>query len=325
MTVDQKVENVVVIGSGPAGWTAALYTARATLEPVVITGTSPNMPGGQLMMTSDVENYPGFPKGILGPELMGLFQAQAERFGAKVVNQNVVSVDFSKRPYAIHCEDGSSVFARSVIISTGANAKLIGIAREKELMAMGAGVSACATCDGAFYKGLPVAVVGGGDSAMEEALFLTRFASSVTLIHRRDEFRASKIMVERVKSNPAIRLELGKVVEELIVQPKPPMGRDSLIAVRLKDTQTGAMSELEVEGLFVAIGHQPNTELFGKWLQLDAKGYIVTEGRSSKTKLPGVFACGDVQDSVYRQAITAAGSGCMAAIDAERDLEAGGY
>lgn len=321
----EHVEKVVIIGSGPAGWTAALYAARATLTPLIFEGSSPNLPGGQLMNTSDVENFPGFPEGILGPELMALFKQQALRFGAVSREENIAKVDFAARPFKLWTEGGDLVLARSVIISTGANAMLLGIPKERELMASGGGVSACATCDGAFFKGVDVAVVGGGDTAMEEALFLTRFARSVTVIHRRDQFRASKIMVDRAEENPKIRFELNKVVDEILTTKKPPLDRDNLCGVRLKDTVTGETKALELEGLFIAIGHQPNTELFKEWLTLDQKKYIVTLEKSSKTQIPGVFACGDVQDSYYRQAITAAGSGCMAAIDAERFLENEGH
>lgn len=316
--MSKTIHNVVIIGSGPAGFTAALYAARATLEPVIFKGSAPNLPGGQLMLTSEVENYPGFPDGLLGPNLMEKFESQAKRFGALCIEKNISRVDFSKRPFALITEDNEEVLAKTVIIATGANAKLLGIEKEKELMASGAGVSACATCDGAFYKNADVAVVGGGDTAMEEALFLTRYAKSVTIIHRREDFRASKIMVERAQKNPKIKWQLNKAVDEILVSAGP---RQALSGITLKDTKTGALSSIQTEGLFVAIGHQPNTSLFQGILALDDKGYIATKGQSAKTEIPGVFACGDVQDSVYRQAITAAGSGCMAAIDAERYLE----
>lgn len=316
-----NVHNVVIIGSGPAGYTAALYAARATLAPLVFKGSAPNIPGGQLMLTSEVENYPGFPEGLMGPQLMERFEAQAKRFGATLIEQNIVKVDLNKRPFRLTTENDEDVFTQTLIISTGANAKLLGIPLEKELMAKGAGVSACATCDGAFYKNLDVAVVGGGDTAMEEANFLTRYAKTVTVIHRREEFRASKIMIERAQKNPKIKWELNKVVDKILVAKKPPLNHEVLSGLQLHDTQTKAISNLNIDGLFIAIGHQPNTELFAKYLPLDPKGYISTIGQSSKTEIPGVFACGDVQDSVYRQAITAAGSGCMAAIDAERFLE----
>ena len=323
MTSD--IHKVVIIGSGPAGWTAALYAARATLRPLLFEGASPNLPGGQLMITSEVENYPGFPRGILGPELMELFKQQAMRFGARVRTENISQVDFSQRPFALTVESGERVLARTVIVSTGANAKLIGLPKEKELMAQGAGVSACATCDGAFYKDVEVAVVGGGDSAMEEANFLTRFATKVTIIHRRENFRASKIMVDRARANPKIHWELDCVVEQILTENRGPFSREALSGLRLKNLKTGSTKTLAVDGLFIAIGHTPNTELFSKTLGLDEKGYIITDGKSSKTHIPGVFACGDAQDSVYRQAVTAAGSGCAAAIDCERFLEAEGH
>lgn len=315
------IHKVVIIGSGPAGYTAALYAARATLKPVLFKGSAPNLPGGQLMLTSDVENYPGFPDGLLGPSLMEKFEAQAQRFGAVTIDKNIEQVDFSRRPFVLRTEDDEEVLAESVIIATGANAKLLGIAQEKELMAAGAGVSACATCDGAFYKDVDVAVVGGGDTAMEEAIFLTRYAKSVTIIHRREEFRASKIMVERAQKNPKINWELNKVVESIQTEKRPPRNQDALVGIKLIDVNNNTTVDLRIDGLFVAIGHQPNTELFKNALPLDAKGYITTKNQSSKTEIAGVFACGDVQDSVYRQAVTAAGSGCMAAIDAERFLE----
>jgi thioredoxin reductase (NADPH) len=321
----KDVQNVVIIGSGPAGFTAALYAARATLNPLVFKGSAPNLPGGQLMLTSEVENYPGFPDGLLGPKLMENFEAQAQRFGAKMYEKNIVRVDFSKRPFSLFTEDEEEIISKTVIIATGANAKLLGIAKEKELMAAGAGVSACATCDGAFYKNVDVAVVGGGDTAMEEALFLTRYATSVTIIHRREEFRASKIMVERARNNKKIKWELNKVVKTILVEEKPPRNQEALQGLLLEDVNNNKDSQLNVEGLFVAIGHQPNTDIFKNILPLDAKGYISTKNQSSKTEIPGVFACGDVQDSVYRQAVTAAGSGCMAAIDAERYLEQIGH
>lgn len=312
---------VAIIGSGPAGYTAALYAARATLNPILFKGSAPNLPGGQLMLTSDVENFPGFPDGLMGPLLMEKFEAQAKRFGATTIEKNITKVDFGSRPFLLTTEDGEEISAQTVIIATGANAKLLDLPKEKELMSSGAGVSACATCDGAFYKDVDVAVVGGGDTAMEEALFLTRHAKTVTIIHRREDFRASKIMVERAQKNPKIKWQLNKVVDELLVEPKGPRKLDSLTGLSLKDTKTGNTSKISIDGLFVAIGHQPNTELFNGILSLDPKGYIKTLGQSAKTEIEGVFACGDVQDSVYRQAITAAGSGCMAAIDAERFLE----
>ena len=311
---------VVIIGSGPAGWTAALYTARAQLKPLVFEGSAPNLPGGQLMTTSEVENFPGFPEGVTGPELMEKFKKQAEKFGCEVRTENVVKVDTTKRPFAVTSENGDTVHAHAVIVSTGATAKLLGVPREKELIAAGAGVSACATCDGAFYRNVEVAVVGGGDTAMEEALFLTRFASKVTIVHRREEFRASKIMLDRAKNHAKIAWELNAVVDELVTEKKGPFNKDALVGVKLKSTNGGPAKELKVEGLFVAIGHEPNTHLFKGVLETDEKGYLVTKGKGTLTNIEGIFACGDVQDSYYRQAITAAGSGCMAAIDAERFL-----
>jgi thioredoxin reductase (NADPH) len=317
-----EARQVVIIGSGPAGWTAALYTARANLQPIVFEGAAPNIPGGQLMWTSEVENFPGFPHGIKGPEMMDKFKEQATRFGCEVRSENIEKIDFSKRPFTITTEGGEVLLTDSVIIATGANAKLLGIPHEMELMGSGAGVSACATCDGAFYKGEEVAVVGGGDTAMEEATFLTRFASKVTIIHRREDFRASKIMVDRCKANPKISWELNAAVDRIVTVRKKVgvFEKDWIDGVELKSTKDGSKKILKVGGLFVAIGHQPNVKLFEGVLPVDDKGYLSVEPRSSKTKIPGVFACGDVQDSVYRQAITAAGSGCMAAIDAERFL-----
>ena len=313
---------VIIVGSGPAGWTAALYTARANLHPVVFEGAAPNVPGGQLMWTSEVENFPGFPEGIKGPEMMGRFKEQAARFGCTIKTENVEKIDFSKSPFTLTSESGEVYTASAIIIATGANARLLGLPRERELMAAGAGVSACATCDGAFYKGEELIVVGGGDTAMEEALYLTRFATKVVLVHRREEFRASKIMVDRVKDNPKITLELNSVVDEILTERKKVgvFEKDWLTGVVLKNVKTNEKRPMKVGGVFVAIGHQPNTDLFKGVLDMDDKGYLVTQGKSSKTNIPGVFACGDVQDSIYRQAVTAAGSGCMAAIDCERFL-----
>lgn len=315
------IYNVVIIGSGPAGFTAALYAARATLNPLVYKGSSPNLPGGQLMLTSEVENFPGFPKGILGPELMENFESQAKKFGAVMMAKNISRVDFNKKPFLLIDEDNQEILAKTVIIATGANAMLLGIENEKELMALGAGVSACATCDGAFYKNVDVAVVGGGDTAMEEALFLTKYAKSVTVIHRRAEFRASKIMIERAQNNAKINFLRNKTVSKLLTKENSIRKHAELYGLELNDVETNHKSHIDVQGLFIAIGHKPNTDLFKAYLSLDAKGYIIPHDRTSKTNIPGIFVCGDVQDSSYRQAITAAGSGCMAAIDAERFLE----
>jgi thioredoxin reductase (NADPH) len=301
------IENVIIIGSGPAGLTAAVYSSRADLTPFMIEGYQA---GGQLMLTTDVENFPGFPKGIMGPELMEAMRKQAERFGTRFLTKDVTKVDFSKRPFTV--EVGEEKYqAKSVIISTGASAKLIGLPNEKRLM--GKGVTTCATCDGAFFRNMEVAIVGGGDSAMEEANFLTRFASKVTVVHRRDTLRASKIMQDRAFANPKIKFIWDTGVEDVL-------GEKEVEALKLKNLKTGENSTLKVAGLFVAIGHEPNTKLFKDQLEMDPNGYLITHD-GSKTNVPGIFACGDVQDHVYRQAITAAGSGCMAALDSERYLE----
>jgi thioredoxin reductase (NADPH) len=312
---------VVIIGSGPAGLTAAVYTARANLEPLLLEGeqtSNSDGPGGQLMLTTEVENYPGFKDGIMGPDLMAAMRAQAERFGTEIVTKRASKVDLSRRPFGIWVGDTDAAeptyLAETVIISTGARALMLELESEQRLFAAGGGVSTCATCDGFFYQGVDIAVVGGGDSAMEEANFLTKFASKVTIIHRRSEFRASKIMVDRVKKNPKVDFRLDSVVEEVL-------GDDRITGMRLRNVQTGEVDELPVKGLFIAIGHAPNTELFKGQLDMDESGYLVTDPGSTKTNVEGVFACGDVQDHTYRQAVTAAGSGCMAAIDAERFLE----
>jgi len=304
--------SMIIIGSGPAGLTAALYAARAALHPVVFEGIQP---GGQLTITTEVENFPGFPQGIMGPELMEHFRAQAQRFGAQSIFKNVSRVDFSRKPFRIWSDD-EEFSADVVIVSTGASAKLLGLPSEKEYM--GYGVSACATCDGFFFKGLEV-VVGGGDTALEEATFLTKFATKVTVIHRRDTLRASKAMQERAFANPKIAFVWDSAVEEILGENEN--GKRSVTGVRLKNMKSGGTTVLKTDGVFMGIGHQPNTNLFKGQLDMDAVGYLVTKARSTYTNIPGVFAAGDVADSVYRQAVTAAGSGCQAAIDAERWLE----
>jgi thioredoxin reductase (NADPH) len=301
------VHKVLIIGSGPAGYTAALYAGRARLEPLVIAGREH---GGQLMLTTDVENFPGFPEGIMGPELMELFRKQAERFGAKIIDKNATKVDFRSRPFKVEVE-GDHYEAESVILATGASAKWIGLPNETKLR--GHGVSSCATCDGAFFRNKELVVVGGGDSAMEESSFLTRFASKVTIVHRRDEFRASKIMQERVLKNPKIKVIWDTVVEDI-------QGDATVTGVTLRNLKTNQASQFKTDGVFVAIGHEPNTKLFQGHVELDAKGYIVLK-KHSNTNVPGVFAAGDVHDLRYRQAITAAGAGCRAAMDAEKWLE----
>jgi thioredoxin reductase (NADPH) len=303
-----SARDVIILGSGPAGLTAAIYTARANLKPLVVEGLQA---GGQLMLTTDVENYPGFPEGIIGPDLMAKFREQAERFGAEFVTADVEAVDFSSSPLTVRV-NGHDEPARTVIVSTGAQARMLGLSTEQALL--GRGVSTCATCDGFFFRGHEIAVVGGGDSALEEANFLTRFADKVTLVHRRKELRASKIMQDRAFANPKIEFRWNTTVTGV-------KGSGRVEALELRDIETGANSELAVTGLFVAIGHDPNTSLFAGQLDLDDGGYIVTRPGSTATSVPGVFAAGDVQDHIYRQAITAAGSGCMAALETERYLE----
>jgi len=302
------MEQVVIIGSGPAGYTAAIYCARANLKPLVIQGSQP---GGQLVTTTDIENYPGFPKGINGAELMELMRLQSERFGTQVKADEAVSMDFKKHPFVINTRQGTSLETRSVIIATGASAIYMGLDSEQKLI--GHGVSGCATCDGALYRNKNVAVVGGGNTAMEDALFLTRFASSVTVIHRRDQFRASKIMAEKVIQHPKIKIIWNSVVAEVL-----DVSRMDVEALKVKNVKTGEISKLPVAGLFVAIGHKPNTDIFKGNVEVDEKGYIIAD--NTRTNVPGVFAAGDVHDHSYRQAVTAAGLGCMAAIEAERFL-----
>lgn len=300
--------NVVIIGSGPAGLTAALYAARANLEPLVLQGPEP---GGQLITTTDVENFPGFPDGIMGPEMMMKFEEQAVRFGADLRYGIVTEVDLSESPFKLVIDEEKPILAKTIIVSTGASAKYLGIENEKRLL--GHGVSSCATCDGAFFKDQEVAVVGGGDTAMEEALFLTRFASKVYVIHRRSELRASKIMQERAKKEDKIEFIWDSTVEDVL-------GEKEVESVQLKNTQTGETSTLPVQGLFLAIGHTPNTSVFKDFLDMDDLGYLVTQADSTYSNIDGVFVSGDAQDRVYRQAVTAAGTGCMAAMDAERWL-----
>ncbi len=310
------VHEVIIIGSGPAGLTAAIYTARANLAPLLIEGepsSTSDQPGGQLMLTTDVENFPGFPDGVMGPELMMNMRAQAERFGTKILTDKVTAVDFSQRPFTVSIGDVDHR-AHAVIVSTGAQSLMLGLEAEERLI--GHGLSTCATCDGFFFRGQEIAVVGGGDSALEEAGFLTKFADKVTVIHRRDELRASKIMQDRAFANPKIEFLWDTVVEDIL-------GEQSVEGLAIRNVNSGEVGRLAVSGVFVAIGHQPNTDLFrGQLAMEEDTGYLITKPNSSYTDVEGVFACGDVQDHVYRQAITAAGSGCMAAIDAERWLEA---
>lgn len=313
--MQDRVRNVVIIGSGPAGYTAAIYTARALLHPLVIAGV---LPGGQLMLTTEVENFPGFPDGVLGPELMELMKRQAEKFGAEIIYENVVDITLGnpleRVPFKIKTDGGNEFLSWSVIIATGASAKTLGLESEKKLV--GRGVSTCATCDGAFYKNKRVIVVGGGDSAMEEATFLTRFASEVIVVHRRDKLRASKIMQERAFKNPKIKFIWNSVVHDIL---DPAKGK--VEKVILKNVQTGSLTEMPIDGIFVAIGHKPNTEFLVGKIEMDEQGYIKVQNGSTRTSYPGIFAAGDVHDSKYRQAITAAGSGCMAALDCQRFLE----
>lgn len=314
------MDKVIIIGSGPAGYTAALYTARANLEPLMLEGElSPDvLPGGQLMTTTEVENFPGFPEGITGPDLMGLFKKQAERFGTRFAYRTVTEVDFSVRPFVVKAGE-ETMTGQSVIIATGASARYLGL--ESERLFLNRGVSACATCDGALprFRKKPLAVVGGGDTAMEEALFLANFASEVHVIHRRDAFRASPIMANRVTSHGKIVVEWNSVVDEILGNEE-----EGVTGVRIKDVATGQKREIAVTGCFMAIGHRPNSEVFAAALDTDKEGYILTQPNSTRTKVPGVFAAGDVQDRTYRQAVTAAGSGCMAALDCVRWLEAEG-
>jgi thioredoxin reductase (NADPH) len=307
--VSTEVRDVIVIGGGPAGYTAALYAARANLRPLVIEGFQW---GGQLMITSDVENYPGYREGVLGPAMMKDFRIQAERFGAEYVTDDVTRVDLSERPFRVYVGDDEYA-ARSIVVATGATARQLGLESERKLH--GRGVTYCAVCDASFYPDKDVYVVGGGDSAFEEALYLTKFARRVTIVHRREEFRASQIMVDRARANDKIEFALNSVVDDVL-------GDTTISGLRLRDTETGETREVPAEGLFVAIGHDPTTALFLDWLDHDEAGYLVTKPGSTETNLPGVFAAGDVQDHVYRQAVTAAGSGCMAALDAERFLAA---
>ena len=305
---NEQIENIIIIGSGPAGDTAALYSARADLNPLVIEGMPP---GGQLTITTDVENYPGFPNGVQGPELTELFRKQAERFGARFLTGSVTNVDLGSSPFKLTIEDEKNIFSKAIIIATGATAKLLGLKSESRLM--GRGVSACATCDGFFFKDKELIVVGGGDTAMEEATFLTKFASKIYIVHRRNEFRASKIMQQRVLNNEKIDVIWNSNVVDIL-------GENNVTGVKLENTISKEISDMPIDGVFLAIGHKPNTDLFKNIIDLNESGYIITKN-GTNTNIPGIFACGDVQDWIYRQAVTAAGTGCMAAIDAERFLE----
>lgn len=304
---------IIIIGSGPAGFTAALYSGRANMDTVVFEG---NQPGGQLTITTEVENYPGFPDGVMGPEMMEIFRKQAHRFGAKSIFETISKVEFTKKPFEIWSDRDKHYTADAVIISTGATARRL-YAKEEDKF-WGFGISACATCDGFFYKNQKVYVIGGGDTALEEANYLTRFASSVTIIHRRQEFRASKIMIDRARNNPKIDFLLDSIVDEYTGEEKNGIKR--LTGINVKNVKTGEITYLPADGVFIAIGHTPNTEIFKNILDMDENGYLITKGKSTYTNIEGVFACGDVQDHVYRQAVTAAGTGCAAAIDAERWL-----
>ena len=310
LMTDKTIHKTIIIGSGPAGLTAAIYAGRANLKPIVFEG---NQPGGQLTITTDVENFPGFPDGVMGPDMMDLFRDQAKKFGAECHFKHVTKVDFSSTPYKVFVGE-EEFLSETVIISTGASARMLGLKEEEQLM--GYGISTCATCDGYFFKEKNIVVVGGGDSAMEEASFLTKFAKKVTIIHRREVFKASKIMLDRVRNNPLIDIVVNKSIESI-----KGTQQDGISSIVLKDTVSGESSTFECEGVFYGIGHTPNTDLFKGMIDLNDNGYIITQSDSSLTNIPGVFACGDVQDDHYRQAITAAGSGCMAAIDAEKYLE----